>query len=250
MNIAYLELRYSGGPGASNAAGSLGDQMSSSAVRGRTITGSMAGVSFLDAPGCASGAATLAYNNSTKIATFAGPSGVAGSGVNIGTNGRYILKDSLGQALTLEVINSSSLPSTGGINLTIAAITNNIFDDVTKSEAFYGDNEYRCLYLMNTNDTDTFYDIRLFLAQDAIGADGLFLGVEGSPGDTAQTIANENTAPSGVNFSNPLAYGTGVPIAQLDPGEAAPFWVKRVVPVNTETATSPDTAAIGIRAGY
>lgn len=252
MNIAYLEFRYSGGALNSSQASSLGDVESSTAVRGRTIMGggTLTGVTFLDAPGCAAGSGTIAFTASTKIATFTGPSGAAGTGVNIGTDGRYILKDTLGQALTIEV-SASSLP-VGNVapTLTIGAIANNLYDDIGKSEAFYGDIEYRCLYLHNTHSTDTFYDIKLYLALDATGADGLFLGVEGSPGDTAQTVVNENTAPVSVTFTNPLSYGTGVAVSQLDAGEAVPVWIKRVVPVNTTVATPVDAASIAVRAGY
>lgn len=250
MNIAYLEFRHSGGELNTSPAADLGGIQSNTAVRGNTVSGTLAGVTFLDAPGCAAGSATLAFTAATGLATFAGPSATAGDAVNIDANGRYVLTDSLGQTLTIEVV-AASLPETNAApTLTIAAISNNLFDDVGKSEAFYGDVEYRCLYLRNTHDTDAFYDIKLYLALDATGPDGLFIGVEGSPGDTAQTVANENTAPSGVTFTNPTSYGTGVAISQINPGQAAPVWIKRVVPANTETAAAPDIAAIGVRAGY
>lgn len=250
MNIAYLEFRLSGGELNTSAASALGGIQSNTAVRGNTVSGTLAGVTFLDAPGCAAGSATLAFTAATGVATFAGPGASAGSGVTINANGRYVLADTLGQTLTIKVV-AASLPVTNQApTLTIAAINNGLFDDVGKSEAFYGDVEYRCLYLRNTHDTDAFYDIKLYLALDATGPDGLFIGVEGVPGDTAQTVGNENTAPSGVTFSNPTSHGTGVAISQINPGQAAPVWIKRVVPANTTEEAAADLAAIGVRAGY
>jgi hypothetical protein len=58
----------------------------------------------------------------------------------------------------------------------------------------------------------------------------------------AVTVANENTAPVGVTFSEPEDVGTALDLGSLSPGEAIAFWERRVIP-NRNTTTNTETLA-------
>lgn len=51
----------------------------------------------------------------------------------------------------------------------------------------------------------------------------------------ATTVANENTAPSGVTFSDPADLVAAVDFGSLEPGEAIAFWEKRIIPQRNTT---------------
>jgi len=54
----------------------------------------------------------------------------------------------------------------------------------------------------------------------------------------ATTVANENTAPSGVTFSEPSEVGEAINLGALGPGESVACWQKRTIPTrNTTTNT-------------
>jgi|Deesub1362B_J571_1020462.scaffolds.fasta_scaffold00499_24 hypothetical protein len=129
---------------------------------------------------------------------------------------------SLGGAIT-----SNEVPSSG---------TNVIFDDVSAEEAQSGDVEYRCIYVKNTNTTDTLYDARVFIAQDTLSADDeIDIGLDpagvgdGTNTGVATSIADEGEAPTGVTFSHPTDYASGLVIGDLGPGQCIAIWIRRTV---------------------
>jgi hypothetical protein len=127
---------------------------------------------------------------------------------------------SLGGAIT-----SNEVPGSG---------TNVIFDDVDASEAQAGDVEYRCIYVKNTHATDTLYSAKVFISQDTTSADDevdIGLDPAGKNG-TATSIADEGTAPTGVTFSHPTDYDTGLSLGDLGPGEYYAIWIRRTVNAN------------------
>ena len=133
--------------------------------------------------------------------------------------------------------------STAGGGVVPKALTaNSFFDDVTGAESTAGDTEYRCVYLRNvgtvdatstviwlsgnTADTDT--DIALTLGTSGIGAS-----------TTEQTVANENTAPTGVAaFTSPATEGTGIAVGTIPAGQHKAIWLRRTV--NAAAGSSAD----------
>lgn len=107
-------------------------------------------------------------------------------------------------------------------------LVGNLFRNAT-----YGTNYwYRCIYLKNSDTSNTYGLIRPTLYLDhnfpsgSYGAVYLGLGTSAVNG-TEQTVAGENTAPTGVTFA---AHTSGSPLLfpNLGPGETKAFWVKMV----------------------
>ncbi|RDJ35509.1 MAG: hypothetical protein DWQ19_11880 [Crenarchaeota archaeon] len=57
--------------------------------------------------------------------------------------------------------NPSSTPITG--------VLNNLFDNISDSEAISGKTDYRCIYLFNDSTSNTFYDTKLYIGSGATG---------------------------------------------------------------------------------
>lgn len=132
--------------------------------------------------------------------------------------------------------------SLGGIMSNTAYVTDtleNVFDNISRSEALLGRTEFRCIYVLNTggghisgatvevkvNPPVTFIGLGL----DPVGkGDGINRGV-------ATSIATEDTVPTGVKFfSEDDASSDGpfqkvlLPLGLLKANEAVAIWLKRV----------------------
>lgn len=135
--------------------------------------------------------------------------------------------------------NTDPSASTGGAMSTAAggvitsAGANNVYDDVSGAESQAGDTEYRCIYVENNGD-QTLQGAVLWIdalsanadVEEAIGLDPA--GVDG----TATTIADENTAPAGVTFTQGAAIDSkaeGLAIGDIPAGSSQAIWEKRIV---------------------
>lgn len=126
--------------------------------------------------------------------------------------------------------NADPLLSLGGAISSVDAGAS-IFDDVASAEAAAGDTEYRCVYVKNTHATLTYLAAKIWIQTQTPSADtaiAIALGGEGLNG-TAETVANENTAPVGESFSAPSNFAGGLTIGDLAPGAYFPVWVRRTV---------------------
>jgi hypothetical protein len=262
INLAYLEYRLSGGSSNTDPTQSLGGQMSTHAngrIVGRTTTGlsNVTGVTILDAPNSAIGNGTLAYTASGTTATWAGNGASAGSPINIGSTGRYILQDSAGGRLHIDVTSGSLPGGNQSDTITVAAKANGLFDNITGAESLAGDTEYRCFYVKNAHATDALYDVKIYIGTQTSGDDAIQIGLDlagvgdGSATGVADTIADENTAPDpAVSFSTAADLSNGLNISQLSAGECRAVWQKRVVPSSTSNATTSDTSTLIVSASY
>lgn len=59
----------------------------------------------------------------------------------------------------------------------VFGVVNNLFDDVTSSEAEQGSVDYRCIYVANNNAVDSFYDTRLYIESQTIEGSNIKIGV-------------------------------------------------------------------------
>lgn len=83
------------------------------------------------------------------------------------------------------------------------------FDDVSSAESAAGDTEYRCFYVHNSNASLTLQNAVVWIVSNTTG-NRLAIGVGSSAiNGTEQTVANEDTAPTSVTFSQPSSKGTG-----------------------------------------
>ena len=128
----------------------------------------------------------------------------------------------------------------------VSAIFNGLFDDVSAAEATAGDVEYRCVYVINRNESDSLTSVVVWIgSQTSSPGTSLDIGLDpagngnGRTTGVAATIANESTAPAGVTFSAPSSSGTGLSIGTLGPGEGRAIWVRRTVSAGA-SASSED----------
>jgi hypothetical protein len=115
-----------------------------------------------------------------------------------------------------------------------ATALNNIFDNVSGAESTPGESEYRGIYVKNTHGTLTLQSAKLWLESEvASGANiSIALADEGLNA-TMETIANEDTAPSGPSFSAPTTKAAGLLLGNIPNGQYYGFWIKRTVPPAT-----------------
>lgn len=123
----------------------------------------------------------------------------------------------------------------GGARSTTTQITSaslhNLFDIVNSTEANDGDTEYRCFYIVNAHGSLTLQNAKIWISTDGTGADtdvAIALAGEGVNG-TAETVANESTAPVGETFTTPTTEGGALSIGNIPAGQHQAVWVRRTV---------------------
>jgi hypothetical protein len=154
INGAYLELRLSGGSGNTDPGSSLGGDASSERVLAQSATAlsNITGVVIDYAAGNVVGEGVLTFTAAGQTLKWHASGEADGAAVAVGANGRYVIKSGTFGFLMVTVT-AASLPGGNQTdNVTIANIANEVFDDVSRSESFAGDTEYRCLYAINNND--------------------------------------------------------------------------------------------------
>jgi len=128
---------------------------------------------------------------------------------------------------------------------------NNLFDNVSGTEANAGDTEYRGIYVKNTNGSDTASSVKVAVPSQVSGGASIEIGLDAAGvGDGASTgvmttIANESTAPGSVSFSAPTTDSGGLSIGDLDAAEVHGLWFKRTVAAGT-TALSADGVTLRV----
>lgn len=153
----------------------------------------------------------------------------------------------------LKLFKSNSGVGLGGaISATevVSGNLNNLFDDVSSSEALSGKTEYRCCYVKNTNAAIALLNSKVFIASNTSSPFTniqIGLGTAGI-GNTEQTVPTETTAPAGVTFSDTcVAYTSGLVIGTLPAnGGYMAVWVKRVVSASA-VAVDSDVATLTLQ---
>ena len=123
----------------------------------------------------------------------------------------------------------------GGARSTAAQVASdvngNLFDIVTADQANQGVTEYRCLYIRNSNSTSSWSTVKFWIESTSSGGDKITIGLGTSAiNGTEQTIANEKTSPTGVNWSETSSYSSGLAVGTLTPNQHKAVWLRRVVP--------------------
>ncbi|NOQ30254.1 MAG: hypothetical protein GQ570_03930 [Helicobacteraceae bacterium] len=260
INVSNLEIQLSGGAANSDQNASLGGIISNVRVLAQSTSGisTVTGVVIDDASGNALGDGTLSftYNGGTgktlSWQDFA--DGSAGSSIDVDVDGTYAIASSGGGYLFVTVTSASLAVADQSDTITVTNVTNGTFDDISSSESFNGDTEYRGFYIKNTHGIDTAFGVKIWIDSQPVGADSLAIGVDpagvgdGSTGGVAVTIANEGVAPSGVTFTTPGSQGAGILIGDLLPGQCAAYWQRRVIPAETTVKTLNDVSTLGFSA--
>lgn len=258
VQLHELTMWLSGGAGNTLPLSSLGGVISSTAKvisQNASATTNVTGVTMVDATGNTEGNGTITFTLTGTTLQWTPPGGSIGTAVDVSVDGRYSIAGAGGELIIVDVI-SANLPVGNQTDADIA-ITNNknaVFDDIIKSESFAGDNEYRALYVKNESTVDTAFDVLLWIQAQPVGADTLQIMIDpAGAGDgvttgVAQTVVDENTAPSTGTFSTPSSEATAISLGQLTSGQVAAFWIKRTIPALNTVTTLNDLSALGIKA--
>ena len=139
-----------------------------------------------------------------------------------------VLSSDLKAFLSGGAANSDPRLSIGGAKSSVevsATALNNLFDDVTGTEAGTGVTRYRCIYIQNTSADVAGWPEPVgwigYQPRDPNSpytADGetLAFAFNDAKNEAVAALANENTAPSGPTFSTAASKGAGVALPDPD----------------------------------
>lgn len=118
------------------------------------------------------------------------------------------------------------------------ATVENLFDNVSGDEGAAGDIEYRCFFIKNAHgslalQSPFIWKVSPTPATDdenlvEIGLDPSGVTTQGST-DLPEDIGTEDSAPSGVVFTEPLNKAGGLAVADIPAGSVVAVWVKRTI---------------------
>ena len=111
----------------------------------------------------------------------------------------------------------------------VAASLHNLFDVVSGDESSAGDSEYRCFYIKNTNASLTLQNAKVWVETESPSPDSdELIGLGSSAvGGTEQSVADEQTAPSGVTFSQADGEANALVIGDIPAGSWKAIWIRR-----------------------
>lgn len=147
--------------------------------------------------------------------------------------------------------NSNPNASLGGAISSTALVDNtlnNLFDNVSGSEAEAGDVEYRCVYIHNNNASLTMQNSVAWIQTNTPSAGSAIdigLGTSAING-TEQTIADESTAPTGVAFSAAASEGAAIALGNIPFGQHRAFWIRRTISAGA-AAYNNDSVVIRVK---
>ena len=128
------------------------------------------------------------------------------------------------------------------------ASLHNLFDIISSSEASSGDTEYRCIYVKNNHGSLALQNAVIWIQTVTPSTDtavAIALAGEGVNG-TAETVANESTAPSGESFTSPTTEGAALSIGNIPAGEHQAVWIRRTVS-SSASAYNSDSVVLRIK---
>lgn len=138
--------------------------------------------------------------------------------------------------LTGGLSNTNPDGSLGGVMSStqlVDAVIQNAFDNITRKEVLISKTEYRALVIFNESTTLPIHGAILFIDEFpakttiTIGLDPVGSGDQITTG-ISQTIATEDTAPSGVTFEDAGEFKVKLALPNLKPLEGITIWIKRI----------------------
>jgi hypothetical protein len=171
------------------------------------------------------------------------------------TSGEILLKYSTTSGSAGNSLSSTAAASLGKYISTTAwpdATLNGLFDDITGAENAASTVDYRCIFVHNSNASNTLENAVVYLSAEvangagiAVAADSTAASVIASGSAQALTVANETTAPAGpLTFSSPATAGAGVALGNIPSGQCKAFWVRRTAANNAALSADGVTIAV------
>jgi hypothetical protein len=142
--------------------------------------------------------------------------------------------------------NSDHSLSLGGAKSSVQVTPASLFDDVSGAESAAGDIEYRCVYVHNAHATLALQNAVVWIQTNTPSASttiDIALAGEGLNG-TAETVANENTAPVGESFSAAANKGAGLNLGNIPAGQHYAVWIRRTVTAAAAAAADSFTIRV------
>jgi hypothetical protein len=114
-----------------------------------------------------------------------------------------------------------------------------LFDVISGEENAASEAEYRCIFVHNNHGSLTWFGPVVWISAETANGASIAIGVDttaesaiGSASAQAVSVANENTAPSGITFSSPTTKGTGVSLGDIPAGHCRALWIRRTAANN------------------
>lgn len=128
-----------------------------------------------------------------------------------------------------------------------------LFDDVSADENAADDVEYRCIFVLNQNDTLTYQNVKVWIDSEtaggaslAIALDGLGVTPKAQAGAQADEVADEGTAPTGETFTTPTSKAVGLAPADVGPDQCFALWIRRTISGGPVSAVNNDGGVIKV----
>ena len=130
----------------------------------------------------------------------------------------------------------------------VDAALHNLFDVVSSAESLAGDTEYRCIYVKNNHGSLTLQSTVIWIQTQTPSTDTVIaIGIGTSAiNGTEQTIADEDTAPNTVVFTEPADEGGALSIGDIPFGEHQAIWIRRIVSA-TASAYNNDSVVLRVK---
>ncbi len=139
--------------------------------------------------------------------------------------------------------NASAAASLGGAKSS-TVVPAGLFDDVSSAESTAGDTEYRCFYVHNANASLTLQNAVIWIQSNTTGS-RIAIGAGSSAiNGTEQTVADEQTAPGSVSFTQPSTKGAGIALGSIPAGQHKAVWVRRVIPAAASASNDAYTLRV------
>lgn len=115
-----------------------------------------------------------------------------------------------------------------------SGLANNLFPDVTPTQALSGITRYRCFYIRNLNGTQILQSPKIWIVTNTLSAFDeidIALGSAAKNG-TEPAIATETTAPAGIVFTHPTSEVVSLSLPSLSPQDYKSVWARITVQAN------------------
>jgi len=158
-----------------------------------------------------------------------------------------IVAGDLKMYLTGGAANADPNASLGGATSSVQFTDNtirNLFADISPGEAAAGSVKYRALAFKNSS-AFIAYAAALFISLETVSAQTTMAVAYDATG--TQSVANEDTAPSGLSFSTPLSLAAAIALGDVAAGAERRVWFRRTV--NAGAAQAADSGKWTITVG-
>jgi hypothetical protein len=146
--------------------------------------------------------------------------------------------------------NADKGASLGGVISSVVVVDdtlNNLFAASDSTEALEGSTKYRAFFVKNTHATITAVNAEVYISSNTPSvttAVTIAIADEAVGTDTIETIADEDTAPSGPSFVTADGVSNAISIGDIAPGEMKGIWVKWAIDASTATVNDEMTIAV------